>query len=166
MVVPTKLSRQPQEWLFEIVVGLCGNVVVLQIFLAMKGNLFGLDFTVLDFDLVSYKDNRDILAYTSEVTMPVWYILVRNTGSDIEHDDSALSLNVVSITKTPKLFLASCIPNIEFNWATVGVECERLTNVVFPTPPSPTKMSLNSGALSVACIIVKNEYNNVSMRES
>lgn len=47
--------------------------------------------------------------------MPVGNVLVGNTGSDIEHDDTALAVNVVAITQTTELLLTSGIPDIELN---------------------------------------------------
>lgn len=51
--------------------------------------------------------------------MPVGDVLVGDTGSDIKHDDTALSVDVVSITKTTKLLLTSSIPDIELDWSQV-----------------------------------------------
>ena len=34
------------------------------------------------------------------------------------------TLNVVAVSETSKLFLASCVPNIEFDFPSVGVEAE------------------------------------------
>lgn len=51
--------------------------------------------------------------------MPVGYILVCDTRCDIKHDDTALSVNVVSITKTAKLLLTGSIPDVELNLAQV-----------------------------------------------
>ena len=51
--------------------------------------------------------------------MPVGDVLVGDSGCDIKHDDTALSVDVVSITKTTKLLLTGSIPNIELNLAQV-----------------------------------------------
>jgi hypothetical protein len=45
--------------------------------------------------------------------MPVWYVLVGDTGGDIEHDNSGLSIDVITVSKTAKLLLTSCVPNIK-----------------------------------------------------
>jgi hypothetical protein len=47
--------------------------------------------------------------------VPVRNILVRDSGSHVEHDDTALAVDVVAISKTTKLFLAGSIPNIELD---------------------------------------------------
>jgi hypothetical protein len=52
-------------------------------------------------------------------TMPVGNILVSDTGGHVEHDDTALSVDVVSVTKTTELFLTSRIPDIELNLSQV-----------------------------------------------
>lgn len=51
--------------------------------------------------------------------MPVGNVLVGNTGCDIEHDDTTLTVDVVSITKTSKLLLSCGIPDIELDVAQV-----------------------------------------------
>jgi hypothetical protein len=52
-------------------------------------------------------------------TVPVGDVLVRDAGGDIEHDDTALAVDVVAITKTTKLLLAGSIPDVELDLAKV-----------------------------------------------
>lgn len=52
--------------------------------------------------------------------MPVGNILVCDTRSDVKHDDAALALDVVTITKTTKLFLSGGIPDVKTDGAKVG----------------------------------------------
>jgi hypothetical protein len=47
--------------------------------------------------------------------VPVGDVLVGDTGSDIEHDDTALAVDVVTVTETTELLLAGGVPNIELN---------------------------------------------------
>lgn len=47
--------------------------------------------------------------------MPVGNVLVGNAGGNIEHDDTALAVDVITITETAKLLLAGGIPDIELN---------------------------------------------------
>lgn len=54
--------------------------------------------------------------------MPVRNILVSNTRSDVKHNDTALPLNVITITKTSKLLLTRSVPNVEADSAEVSVE--------------------------------------------
>ena len=72
--------------------------------------------------------------------MPVWYILIGNSRSHIEHNDGTVSINakrkvdmsddvahktiglLIAITKTTKFFLSSRIPGIEADRAKIGVE--------------------------------------------
>ena len=51
------------------------------------------DFQVFSFSFVSTDDNRNIRTgmRACQVTVPVWNILVDNTGSDVKHDDSTLA---------------------------------------------------------------------------
>jgi hypothetical protein len=47
--------------------------------------------------------------------VPVGNVLVGDTGSDIEHDDAALAVDVVAITETTELLLTGGIPDIELD---------------------------------------------------
>jgi len=80
--------------------------------------------TNLDINLVSTQHNGNILADTFKVTVPIRYVLVSDAGSDVEHDNAALALDVISIAETTKLFLSSCIPNIEADRAEICGESE------------------------------------------
>jgi hypothetical protein len=109
----------------------------------MKDNLLCLDLTILDVDLVPAKYDRNVVADTNKITVPVRNISVSDSRSNVEHDDCTLSLDakyininsdnqnngkgvLVSIPQTTELFLASSVPAIEFNLSTVGVECQRM----------------------------------------
>lgn len=105
LIVSTELSCQPKEWLLKVVVGLGRNIIILKVLLSVEGNLLGFDFAVFDFDLVSSEYNGDIFADPSQITVPVGNIFVRDTRGNIKHDNSTLSLDVVTITK-PSEFLS------------------------------------------------------------
>lgn len=60
--------------------------------------------------------------------MPVGDVLVCDFRGDIEHDDTALSLDIVSITETTELFLSCCVPDVEDDLAQVGEESTRETS--------------------------------------
>ena len=47
--------------------------------------------------------------------MPVGDVLVGDSGGDIEHDDTTLSVDVVSVSQTTELLLTSSIPDIELD---------------------------------------------------
>lgn len=51
--------------------------------------------------------------------MPVGDVLVGDTGGDIEHDDTALAVDVVAVTQTAELLLASGVPDIELDLTVV-----------------------------------------------
>jgi len=55
--------------------------------------------------------------------MPVGHVLVGDTGGDIEHDDTALAVDVVAITETTELLLTGGIPNVELNGTEVLSSC-------------------------------------------
>jgi hypothetical protein len=58
--------------------------------------------------------------------MPIGDVFVRDSRCDVEHDNTTLPLDVISITETTKLLLACSIPNIEANSAKVCRERERM----------------------------------------
>lgn len=66
--VADKLASEPKEGLLEVVVGLGGDVVVLEVLLAVEGDGLGLDLALLHVDLVTGEDDGDVLADTDEVT--------------------------------------------------------------------------------------------------
>jgi hypothetical protein len=47
--------------------------------------------------------------------VPVGDVLIGDTGSNIEHDDAALAVDVITIAETSKLLLSCGIPDIEFD---------------------------------------------------
>lgn len=68
-LVADELPSEPQEWLFEVVVGLGRNLIVLnQVLLAVERDRLGLHFALLNIDLVAAKDDWDVLANTDKVT--------------------------------------------------------------------------------------------------
>lgn len=82
--------------------------------------------TNLDVNLVSAKNDGDVLANTLEVTVPVGDVLVGDTGGHVEHDDTALALDVVTIAETTELLLTGSVPDVEADGAEVGGESERV----------------------------------------
>ncbi len=52
-------------------------------------------------------------------TVPVGNVLVGNSGGNVEHDDTTLAVDIVSITQTTELLLSCSIPDIELNVAQV-----------------------------------------------
>lgn len=56
-------------------------------------------------------------------TVPRGNVLVRNPRSHIEHDNTALPVDVVAITQTTEFLLPSGIPDIELDRAQVLSYC-------------------------------------------
>lgn len=54
-------------------------------------------------------------------TMPVGDVLVGDAGRHVEHDDTALAVDVITITKTTKLLLTSSVPDVELDLTVVLV---------------------------------------------
>ena len=48
-------------------------------------------------------------------TVPVGDVLVGDAGGYVKHDDTTLAVDIVSITKTAKLLLASRVPHVKLN---------------------------------------------------
>ena len=92
--VTNQLASQPQEGLLKVVVGLSGDIVVLEVLLPMEHDALGLHLPVLDVDLVAGEDDGDVLADPDQVSVPVGDVLVGDPGGDVEHDDGALSLEL------------------------------------------------------------------------
>jgi hypothetical protein len=118
-LVADQLPREPQEGLLEVVVGFGGDVVVLQVLLAVEGDSLGLDFALLDVDLVAGEDDRDVLADAHQVAVPVGHVLVGDARGDVEHDDAALPVDVVTVAQPAELLLSCRVPNVELDRAEV-----------------------------------------------
>jgi hypothetical protein len=58
------------------------------------------------------------------LTMPVGDVLVGNAGCDVEHDDAALAVDIVSIAQASEFLLSRGIPDIELNVAQVLRVCQ------------------------------------------
>ena len=50
-----------------------------------------------------------------KLTVPVGDVLVGDTGGHIEHDNTALAVDIVPITETTELLLTSSVPYVELN---------------------------------------------------
>lgn len=144
--LPNELATEPKERLLEVVVGFGRNFKVLKVLLAVEGHCARFDFALLQqeedvfsrettvtvfnsylhVNLVTAENNRNVLADTLKITVPVGHVLVGDAGSNIKHDDATLALDVVTITETTKLLLSCSIPDIEANGAKVGREGERV----------------------------------------
>ena len=47
--------------------------------------------------------------------MPVGDVLVGDAGGHVEHDDTALAVDVVSVSETTELLLTSGVPHVELD---------------------------------------------------
>ena len=66
----------------------------------MESDLSGFDSSVLLVDLVSDKDDGDVIADPGEVLVPLGDILVGDSGGDIEHENGGMSSNIVSFSES------------------------------------------------------------------
>jgi hypothetical protein len=67
-LVANELTSEPQEWLLKVVVGFGRDIVVLKVLLAVECDGLGLDLALLHIDLVTAKNNGDVLADSDQVT--------------------------------------------------------------------------------------------------
>ena len=88
----------------------------------MEGNLLSLDLSVLNIDLITNQANWDAFTYSSEIFVPFGDVFVSDSGADIEHDDSSLASDVVAFSESTKFFLTCGVPDVEFDWAVIGVK--------------------------------------------
>ena len=86
----------------------------------MERDLLGFHLAVLDIDLVTDENNWDGLANSGQVFVPFRHVRVGDAGADIKHDDATVTTDVVPITKSSELLLASGVPNVEKNLAVVS----------------------------------------------
>lgn len=78
----------------------------------------------LHIDLVSAKNDGDMFADALKITMPVGHVLIGNARCHVEHDDTALALDVITIAETTELLLSCGIPYVEDDGTKVGEELQ------------------------------------------
>lgn len=67
--VANELAGKPQERLFEVVVGLGRNIIVLEVLLSVESDGLGLHLSLLDINLISTEDDGDVLTDTDQVAL-------------------------------------------------------------------------------------------------
>ena len=55
------------------------------------------------------------------LTVPVGHVLVRDTRGHVEHDDTAMSVDVVAVAETTEFLLSGGVPDVELD-ATVVLD--------------------------------------------
>ena len=65
--VADQLTSEPQERLFEVIVGFGGNIVVLKVLFSVESDGLCFDLALLDIDFVSCQDDGDVLANANKV---------------------------------------------------------------------------------------------------
>ena len=151
---------QPHEGLLKVVVRLGRDIVVLQVLLAVEGDVLGLDLALLDVNLVAAEDDWNVLTDARQIFVPVGNVLVGDATGDIEHDDTALPLNVVAVAQAAELLLPGRVPNVKADWSVVGMEKKRMHlnthrgNV--PLLKLTAKMALHKGRLASTTVAYQN----------
>lgn len=124
--ITNQLPSEVKEGLFVVIVGFRRYFVVLKVLFAMESHLFRFHLAVFHINLVTTENNGDVLAHAAKITMPGRYIFICKTRSHIEHNNSTLAMNVVTITEATELFLSCCVPAVETDLTAVGGEVERV----------------------------------------
>jgi len=124
--IANQFPCQPKERFLEIVIRFGGDFEVLKVFLAVERNTPSFYFAFLDINLVTTKNNRNVFANSFEIAMPVGNVLVGDTRCDIKHDDTALALDIITISEATKFLLTSGIPYVKADCAKVGGEVKRM----------------------------------------
>ena len=120
--VTSQSSEDPEEGFFVLVVGLGGDVEILQVALPVEGDLAGLNFPVFLVYFVADKNDGDVVADPCEVFVPFGDIFVGDPGGDIEHEDGCIGSDVVAFPQSSQLFLTCGVPEGESDGSVVGVE--------------------------------------------
>ena len=69
-------SQKPDERLFELVIALGRNVVVLEILLSVESDLLGFYLSVLNIDFVTDQDNWNVFTNSDKILVPLRNILI------------------------------------------------------------------------------------------
>uniref|UniRef100_A0A7N0UVR8 Uncharacterized protein n=1 Tax=Kalanchoe fedtschenkoi TaxID=63787 RepID=A0A7N0UVR8_KALFE len=111
----------------------------------MKSNLLCLD---LHISLVPTQYNVNVLTNHVKVVMPCREILICQASSNVKHDNGTMPLNVVTISKTTKLLLASSVPTVKPNLPAVYEEIHWMNfkSLIYLVKLS-SQMALHEGSL-------------------
>jgi hypothetical protein len=128
----------------------------------VESNLPGLDFSVLLVDLVTHQNDWNVVADSGQVLVPLWHVLVCDSGGDIEHQNSSIGANVIPFSEPTELFLASSIPEGELDRAVIGVESNgtnfnTLSGDVFFFKLT-SDVSLDKGSLTDTTVSDENDF--------
>lgn len=62
--LPYESPEEPDERFLELIVALSRDIIVLKILLSVESDLLGLNFSVLNINFVTHKDDGDVLAHS------------------------------------------------------------------------------------------------------
>ena len=106
---------------------------------AVLGEAAWVGASTIPVNFVAHTNKRNIRTTDAlDVSRPVGGVLQGGAGRDIKHDDCTVSVDVVTVTKTTKLFLTRRIPDVKldgsatcWNRHSVNLDTER-RDVLFP----------------------------------
>ena len=126
--VPGQSSEKPNERLVKLIIGFGRDIKVLESSSSVEGDLLSLDFPVFNIDLVTNQADWDAFTDSGKVLVPLGNVFVSNSGADIEHDDTALALDVVTFSEAAKFLLSSSVPDLQVDKAVANsdVTCAKV----------------------------------------
>jgi hypothetical protein len=72
--VISEATEQPDEGLVILIIALGRDIIILEVLLAVEGDLLSLDFAILDIDLVADEHDGDALADAGQVFVPLGHV--------------------------------------------------------------------------------------------
>lgn len=107
-------------------VGQLGIFTYLQVLFPVEDDGLCFHLSIFDIHLVPTQNNGDVFTNPYQISVPIRYILVSDSGSYVEHNNCTLSLDIVAISEASELLLASCVPHIKSNGPSICVEDQRV----------------------------------------
>lgn len=92
----------------------------------MKNDCFRFDFPVLDIDFVAAQHNGDAFTNSDQISVPIRDVLVGDTRGYVEHDNRALTLDIIPVSQASELLLPCRVPHVESDGPPVRVEHQRV----------------------------------------
>lgn len=118
-------SQNPEEGFFILVVWLGRNVKILKVSFSVEGNLSGFDFSVFLVDFVPHQHNRNILADSRQIFVPLGDTGVGDSAGDIKHENSSMGSDIITFSETTQFFLTCSVPKVKLDWSMIRVESDR-----------------------------------------
>ena len=155
-------SKNPEEWLFVLIVWFCWNIEVLKVSLSVEGNLSSFNFSVLLINLISNQNNWNVVANSSQIFVPFGNVFIGDSSSDVKHKNCGIGSNVITLSQTTEFFLTCSIPDTKLNRSMISIEdnwtnLDSLSSNILLLKLS-SDVSFNKGCLSHTTITDQNNF--------